>query len=248
MQKIISQTVESYRLAFLFCLAAVPLFCIPIFFEGLQHAAEIWLGMFAEGAAENFDDEDQKIRLIFGVFKVLSMIVIYFLVSRFFLHARNVKKALSFSSKAKMAICLGFLTMIAIFVWAFILGPNIVAMVHIGASPKQKMLIPLVIVLLLGFPLQNGMNKWMAQVFDDAPLRTDENAALNKAFKGGMSPVIILSILPMMIVHYGLNMWAMGKSLGLIILLLSLDSLLVGFLGVLMGATTYVVYSGARQP
>ena len=60
--------------------------------------------------------------------------------------------------------------------------------------------------------------------------------------------MIILSILPMMIVHYGLNIWAMGKPLGLVILSLSADSLLVGFLGVLMGATTYVVYRDVRQP
>ena len=248
MKKIISQTGESYRLAALFCFAAFPLFFIPVFFEGLQHAAEVWLGMFEQNRADVFGADEQKIRLMFGALKVLSLMAVFAFVPRYFIHNQSVKKALSFSPKAKMYIATAFLGMVVLVVWVFILGPNLVSMVYTGATPTQKMLIPLVMVLILGFPMQNGMNKWVTQVFDDAPLRSGENAALNKAFKGGASPVIIVSILPMMILHYGLNIWAMGQSLGLIVVLLIADSLLVGFMGVLMGASAYVVYRYARKP
>ena len=43
-------------------------------------------------------------------------------------------------------------------------------MVMEGASKKQKALLPLLAVLMMGFPLQNHYNRWMAAVFDDTPI------------------------------------------------------------------------------
>ena len=68
-------------------------------------------------------------------------------------------------------------------------------MVMEGASKKQKALLPLLAVLMMGFPLQNHYNRWMAAVFDDTPISKQENKNLNKAMMGGM-PVIIVVIVP----------------------------------------------------
>ena len=61
-------------------------------------------------------------------------------------------------------------------------------MVMEGASKKQKALLPLLAVLMMGFPLQNHYNRWMAAVFDDTPISKQENKNLNKAMMGGVAP------------------------------------------------------------
>jgi len=247
MKKLISQTGESCRLAILFCLAAFPLFCIPLFFEGLQHIAEVWLGMFSAGAAENFSAEDQNIRLVFGVLKVLSLIAIFVLVPRYFIHGQSVESTLSFSNDAKRAALIGVASTIFFGIMIFFIGPIVVDLIIDGATDQQKMLYPFLVFLLISFPLYTKMNGWMAGVFDDAPLRKGENKVLNKALKGGFSPVFLLCFFPMLVVHYALNFWAMEQPMALIVTLLGLDSLVVGVLAVLMATSTYVVYRDARR-
>ena len=121
----------------------------------------------------------------------------------------------------------------------------VMGMVMEGASKKQKALLPLLAVLMMGFPLQNHYNRWMAAVFDDTPISKQENKNLNKAMMGGM-PVIIVVIVPFMVIHYLLNMKAMDQALPTLLGLLTLDSLVVGLLAALMGATLYVIYRDAR--
>ena len=70
MSRAFKQIIESYRLTFIFIISALPLVCLPIFFEGLQHIVEVKLGMFTASDLESFGDEAQKKRLFFGIFKV----------------------------------------------------------------------------------------------------------------------------------------------------------------------------------
>lgn len=72
----------------------------------------------------------------------------------------------------------------------------VMGMVMEGASKKQKALLPLLAVLMMGFPLQNHYNRWMAAVFDDTPISKQENKNLNKAMMGGVAPAIIVVIVP----------------------------------------------------
>ena len=248
MKTLLSQTMQSYRLGYLFCFAAFPLFCIPVFFEGMQHLAEVRLGMFSDNRDEIFDTQAQKIRLIFGAMKVLSLMAVSFLVPRYFLHGRDIKKTVRFSSSAIRAIVLGATLMAFAIIWVFLIGPKIVESVLPSATPKQTVLIPLLFIFLLGLPLQNKMSHWMGNLFDDKPLQSDEAKSVNKAMKGGLSLVFLMSVLPLMAVHYGLNIIAMGQSNAGLIMLLSFDSLVVGLLGVLLGASTYVIWRDARMP
>ena len=137
--------------------------------------------------------------------------------------------------------------MVFVVLWMFILGPWIIEILLDNASIKQKTILPLLVVLLMGFPLQNRMNAWIATVFDDSPIAKEENRSLNKAMMGGLSPVIIITILPLFILHYVLNMASMGQTLPKLWMLLTLDSILVGVLAALMGAVFYVVYRDARR-
>jgi len=43
--ELFGQTIESYQLAFRFIILAIPLACIPVLAEALQHFAEFKLGM-----------------------------------------------------------------------------------------------------------------------------------------------------------------------------------------------------------
>ena len=247
MLRFIAQIIESYRLTFVFILAAFPLLCIPIFFEGLQHIAEVKLGMFAATGLEDFSDEAQRKRILFGAFKVLSLVATIIFLPRYFIHDRDIKRTLQFSLKARWVLSISFIIMVFVVLWMFILGPWIIGKLLENASIKQKTLLPLLAVLLMGFPLQNRMNAWMASVFDDSPIAKEENRDLNKAMMGGMSPVIIIAILPIFVLHYFLNMAAMGQTLPKLWMFLTLDSILVGVLAALMGAVFYVVYRDARR-
>ena len=247
MPRFIAQIIESYRLTFIFILAAFPLLCVPIFFEGLQHIAEFKLGMFAVTEPEDFSDEAQNKRILFGIFKVLSLVATIIFLPRYFIHGRDLKRTLQFSPKARRVLSIGFMIMVFVVLWMFILGPWIIEILLDNASIKQKTILPLLVVLLMGFPLQNRMNAWIATVFDDSPIAKEENRSLNKAMMGGLSPVIIITILPLFILHYVLNMASMGQTLPKLWMLLTLDSILVGVLAALMGAVFYVVYRDARR-
>jgi len=211
------QVTESYRLTFIFIISAFPLLCLPIFFEGLQHIAEVKLGMFAASGLEDFGDEAQRKRLVFGVFKVFSLLAMTIFLPRYFIHGR-----------------------------VFLLGPWIFGLLIENASMKQKYLWPLIAGILICFPLQTRTNAWMAAVFDDKPLSMQENQNLKKAMMGMMAPVILIPILPLMALHYFLNLQSMGQPLNVLWGLLTLDSLIVGVLATLMGASFYVVYRDAR--
>jgi len=240
------QVTESYRLTFIFIISAFPLLCLPIFFEGLQHIAEVKLGMFAATGLEDFGDEAQRKRLVFGVFKVFSLLAMTIFLPRYFIHGRDLKRSLSFSSKALRAVIIGCVFMAALMLWMFLLGPWIFGLLIENASMKQKYLWPLIAGILICFPLQTRTNAWMAAVFDDKPLSMQENQNLKKAMMGMMAPVILIPILPLMALHYFLNLQSMGQPLNVLWGLLTLDSLIVGVLATLMGASFYVVYRDAR--
>ena len=119
-------------------------------------------------------------------------------------------------------------------------------MLKADATAAQKNVLPILAVMVLGFPLQSKMNAWMARVFDDTPLSVHENKALNKAMMGG-ALVTIASVLPLMVGHYYLNTLAMGGSALALFVLLTLDSVVIGALAALMGAAFYVVYRDVRK-
>ena len=136
--------------------------------------------------------------------------------------------------------------MAAFVLWLFLLGPWVFGLLIENASANQRTLWPLIIGVLMTFPLQGLMNRWFATVFDDRPLSQQENQSLKKAILGMMIPVTIATIGPLMALHYFLNIKSMGQPLHNLWLLLTLDSLVAGVLATLMGATLYVIYRDAR--
>ena len=193
-----------------------------------------------------FGDKQQNIRIGFGVFKVLSLAAVFMFLPRYFIHGRDVKRAVRLTASARLAVGLGTAGMIAMVLWMFVIGPAVVGMFKADATAAQKNVLPILAVMVLGFPLQSKMNAWMARVFDDTPLSVHENKALNKAMMGG-ALVTIASVLPLMVGHYYLNTLAMGGSALALFVLLTLDSVVIGALAALMGAAFYVVYRDVRK-
>lgn len=246
MLKLLQQTIQSYRLAFLFLTACFPLFCLPVFFEGLQHIVEVKLGMFAAKDGPKLSAEDNNIRLIFGGFKALSLLFLTILIPRYFIHGQSKERVLKFSKSARLAAIVGFVVILAHVLWVFGIGPVVVEAIKVDATAAQKIILPLVAIMLLGLPLQTRVNRWMARVFDDAPLSEGENKALMKAMMGWPTLILVLAIMPFMALHYYLNNAAMGAPEFGLYALLGLDSLLVGWLALVMGASYYVLYRNAR--
>lgn len=247
MPRFITQIVETYRLAFVFMLAAFPLACLPILFEGLQHIAEVKLGMFINPEVRNFTNADQNKRLVFGVFKVLSLLAVAILLPRYFIHERDLKRTVKFSLKALKSIFIAFIISALAVLWIFVLGPMGVSLIIKDASNQMRMIAPMLFIIVAAFPLQSLMNKGMAKVLDDMPLSETENQAMTKAMMGGFAPLMILAIAPWMVLHYMLNIKAMGQSLPTLWAILTLDSVVVGVLGALMAAAIYMIYRDARS-
>lgn len=247
MTKIIQQIFESYKLAAVFFLVAFPLACLPIVFEGLQHIAEVKIGMFAGEGGDNITDNGKAIRLFFGSLKVFSIIAVTVFIARFYVHGQSVRRALQFSASAKKAVMVGCLFMAAALVAVFYAGPALLRFITPDISETRATLIPLLVLFLAGFPLQSKMNGWMARIFDDAPLSEAQNKSLNKTMKGGFNVVIIAAFLPLMALHYFLNIQAMGGTAAQLWGLLTIDSVVVGLLACLLGSALYVVYRDGRK-
>lgn len=153
--ELMSQILESYKLAFIFIGAALPLALMPVMGEGLQHFVEYKLGMFALKSGDDFGDKAHRIRLAFGAIKILSLIFVLLVLPRSFLMGRNTRNALSFTRQNGYALLTGLILIMGLFVWIFFIGPAVLSFLMPSLSKLKALLLLLLTPFLGGWFLQN---------------------------------------------------------------------------------------------
>ena len=243
--KALKQIAESYKFAFLFCTLAFPLVMVVVFAEGLQHYAEYKLGMFSIGEGGSFGPAKQFIRLVFGAFKVASIMLLACILPLFFQRGMKMSEALRFEGGlANMLWRATIFSAVMIFLVFFGL-PQILGAVVPGFTASKVILLSLCIFLALSIPFQNKINRWLAKFWGFSVPNREQNKAINRALFANGLPVQFAAIMPAMALHYWFGYLAMSMSGFKLYWLLGLDSILVGILAALMASAIYVLFRDA---
>jgi len=244
--KLFGQAIEIYKLAFLFLVLAWPIACIPVFFEALQHYAEYKLGMFQATSFTEFGQDNQNKRLVFGAFKVFSIMAIYILLPRFFILGQDVWRAVNLSKRIKWLLFRVSLELLLFGAFVFLIGPWVLDISGLPVSQNQRVLISLLVIIIGSSSWQNHFNRCFAEIIEDRAVEKQEQKSINKALFIGFIFLMIPAVLPAMALHYGLGGLAMGAGGGGLFGILLIDSFVVGVLAALLAATFYVMFRDAR--
>ena len=236
------QIIESYKLAFIFIAAAIPLALVPVLGEALQHFVEFHLGMFALEKGDSFSDQKQAIRIGFGLIKVISLMFIILILPRFFLKNRSRGDALSLTKKNTSAIFKGIIAMTVMMVWIFLIGPIIVSFFMPSLSTLKMTLLLLLSPFLVGFIFTKSVNNWMAGLWGLPSPTAAQHKEINKAIYGIGFIVQAAAIFPAMALHYWLGFNAMGAAGFTLATILIIDSVVVGILACLMASCIFVLF------
>ena len=247
MKKLLSQTKESYSLAHGFSAVAIWLVAIPVGFEAIQHIVEYSIGMFQSNDGIQAGAEE-NLRLIAGFFKVISLMFVTVIVSRYFLHGNDLQKAIKFSSDAIKYVAYFALFMVFALLYLSYGAPILsswIASLNFGLSEKMNRLVPVLLFFASMWHLQDATFKMFASILDDDDT-TPISKKATKYFINQSLPLFLLVVGPAMVLHYYLNWGATDKNFVIQASMLIIDSFLVGVMAVLIGAVTWVVYRDAR--
>jgi hypothetical protein len=204
-------------------------------FEALQHAVEWGAGMYVgrAGFVAGIEAHD-LLRLITGSMKVVWLLVLQFWVIRFI-----VAKSERWTVAPSRIAWRGF-AVVLVFSSALALTAIWLPQMFQSGSPAQLGASKGAAVFqILTFPLGIALTPWLV------------GAAIGEAHIGPVSAVrrawgsiwwgvglTLIAVIPLMIPHYILGFAAVGRLPLIAIPMLVVDACLVGFLGVVIGATS----------
>jgi len=243
--EIISQIFESYKLAFLFIIIALPLALVPVMGEGLQHFVEYKLGMFDLKSYDDFGDKAHTIRIAFGVIKVLSLCFIMLVLPRFFLMDRNKGSALSFTRQNGQALLRGLIVVLLMMLWIFMVGPAVLSLLIPSLSEGKILLLSLGALFIPSIYLMKPTNDWIASLWGLSLPTAAQHKAISKSFYGIGFIAQIAAIFPVMALHYWLGFNAMGATGVALAVILIVDTVVVGFLACLVASSMFVLIRDA---
>jgi len=214
----------------------------------LQHFAEFKLGMFALEKGDVFSDQKQAIRLVFGTVKVLSIFFIILVLPRFFLKNQSQKSAMSFSKQNVSGLFKGLIFTLAMMLWVFWIGPNVISFLLPSLSQLKALLLLLLSPFLAAFVFSKSYNNWVAGLWDMPSPTAVQNKEINRALYGPGFIVQIATIFPAMGLHYWLGFNAMGATGATLAIILAIDSVVVGALACLMASCIFVLFRDTYGP
>lgn len=227
---------ECYRESTAIALSLPLLLAVPAIAELAQHIIEYRIGMFESVAAMQATAEHPA-RMAWGMVKVVSLFLMIYWVSRAMAFGRGGAKPVLGDARSALLfarvllVCLA-LTAVELF------GQGLYAPL-VGAAAAQWISI---LLFVLATAVTVYLSVWVVgAALGNCALTIPASFRImhgNFWWSAGFS---LLAQLPLIAVHYALNFGGVGRPAGLLWALLTLDSLLVGYLGVMIGTITYLV-------
>lgn len=236
---------ETYRNAWRFATGVPIVAAAVVVAEAAQHVAEWMTGMYV-----SFDNakaaENSLSRTIFGLAKVGLLMILGYWVPRFIFGggSRNLTLAADPVAVRKFALVLAYGIAVGVLTHSV---PKILSAIGLtGGAAGAVFGVYVLLTILLGVAL----NPWTV-----GAAVADPHASPPNALRMSRGSVLwgllftLLLILPPMAVHYALGLGAIGKPAPVAVAMLSLDSLFVGFLGILLacGHVTIAKHIAAKK-
>lgn len=216
-------------------LLIAPLFwLIPTLVEGLQHYVEVQLGMFTVGDSVEAGSET-AIRLAFGFLKVISILITALLILKLAANDWDKSKLFPLNRFEKLAILLVSLTILAALIFVTYFGSAFTTWlsdkIQIPSSIAPFVPLAVIVIPMLAFrqQLMKGLLK-LSGININGKL-SSKSYLLELLYI--VFPVLLLAA--PMILHYKINDWAKPTEGWELFGWLAADSLLVGFMALLMG-------------
>lgn len=213
------------------------LFLVPVAVEMLQHAVEIRAGMYVDMAGLKAAEGDM-LRLAIGHVKVIALFLTGYWAARFLVFGDDPVAARRIDP---VAVRLFVPVMAWGLFWLILVQdvPLIANAAGLSGNVAAGVLILGLIVSLLFEPL---LAAWKtAAAAGNGAIGFVRSIRLTRGIYPYAVIVSLLPMLPLMVGHYALAFLAVGKAPGAVWAIMALDALLVGYLGVVMIATSYVV-------
>lgn len=215
-------------------LTAPLIFLLPAAAEFIQHVAEIRSGMFASIAAMEAAADDGA-RMGFGVLKIFSLILLIYWVNRALAimdgaRLRLIGDSLSLRLFAGVILYAVLMAIVQLF-GGSVLAPYV---------PERTLLAIGLAFFLAATALEIWLNVWKAGAsLGNARLGIHASLGVMRGNFWWSAGYFVLMFLPLMVLHYGLNLAAVGRSEAMVWTLMVVDCLVVGCLGIVLAATVY---------
>lgn len=213
-----------------------PLFwIIPSLIEGLQHFVEVQLGMFIVGDGVQ-DGTEKGVRLLFGYFKVISITIPALLILKLAANQWDKRQLFPLTSfEKKVFIAVPLLLLLAL-IFVFYFSSPVVAWLN-SKFNIPKGLVPFLPVILLLIPMALLRQPFLKMLLRLSGINIEGKLSIRSyLFEILILLFTTLLLTAPMILHYKLALdWTMGTKGWELFTLLAADSLLVGFIVLLMG-------------
>lgn len=228
---------QMYRNAGAYVRGCTGLFLLVVAVELVQHLVEYRAGFYDSIAAMKAAEAD-PLRMVMGHAKVLLLFATTYWSLRFYGFGNDPAAPLRRDPQA-------FRLFVPVMLWglAWLLlvqdGPFLARALGVPAKPMGVMLLAAVLVSTL---LEIALSAWKTAAATGNPsigfLRSIRLTRGHWWFGLGVSAA---AILPAMVLHYAFAILAIGRPAAVQALVLSADSLLVGYMGPLMAASTFAI-------
>lgn len=231
---------RAYRESATTAVALPLLFALPFATELIQHIIEYRAGMFAsiEGMRAAGDDAG---RMGFGQIKILSLILLSYWVSRWLAYGRDPAHKV-----------LGDRRSAALFFWVVLLDVAVGLVQQFGGGllapyvPERTLIALGIALFVFTIVLALYLVAWkVGAALGNARLTIPASFRLMHGNFWWSLAFYVAMFLPVMVAHYALNIVAVGKPAGLAWAILGADALLVGYLGLLLSTTTFLIAARA---
>lgn len=221
-----------HRSAWRFAFACPLLFAVPVVAELVQHAAELHIGVY-----ENFERFEalasHPLRTVTGVVKTLALMLCGYWFLRYLGRGESAVAARSWDARSLRLFALVMCWALA---WAipFMFGGDVLIAMGVSKSAVFNIGVGMFFLSIL---LETFLAPWKtAAPLGNADIGFGRSIGLVRGHLLWSLGVFVLAFLPLMVVHYGLAVVAIGRPEPVVVAVLVADALLVGVLAnVLVG-------------
>ena len=227
---------EAYGSSGRFALALPLIFAAPVVVEAIQHLIEWRIGMFTSFAAAKAVGSDPA-RLNFGYVKIATLFLVAYWVWRF-LGFNDRARTLCFNPVALRLFALVMLYNVAMVVVQDLAGRGL----GMAFEPGWALIVAGLAAMLGAMAVELLLAGWkVASALGDREMGVLASARLMRGNLGWSFAFSLGIFFPTMILHYALNFLAIGRGAAIAVPMLALDSLLVGYLAVILPAAVFIV-------
>jgi hypothetical protein len=226
----------AYRDSWTVALKFPLLFALPAAAEVAQHIAEFQVGMYTSLQGMQAA-EDNAWRMGFGIVKVLSLFLLIYWGSRALADLREARLRVAGDARSAQLFA-------GVIAWS--LGTGLLQLFGGGliapfATGRAAMIIGAVFALaLLVFDIYLTAWKVGAALGNERLTFIASFRIMNGNFWWSLG-YFVLMFLPLMVIHYALNFLAVGRPVFQLWAILGFDALVVGYLGIVMVAISFVI-------